>query len=78
MQETYDIEQAAQAQADYCERHGVPMFAPMNGYCDHCCRNIYEAHTYRREPVRTYGISVEEAGKRLITGCPHCGHTFCD
>lgn len=24
------------------------------------------------------GISVEEAGRTLVTGCPHCHRSFCD
>ena len=26
----------------------------------------------------TTGISVERAGRELITGCPHCNRTYCD
>lgn len=30
------------------------------------------------EVERETGISVEEAGATLVTGCPHCHRTFCD
>lgn len=78
MPKTYNAIQAANAQAKYCEDHELPMFAPANGWCGHCGRNIFEPYTYRREPIVTMGITVEEAGSRHITGCPLCGHTFCD
>ena len=74
---TYDPIEAAKAQERYCNEHEIPVFAPRNGWCHSCGRNIYEPYTYRgREDNTYYGISVEEAGSRLITGCPHCNHSF--
>ena len=78
MPKTYDVIRAADAQARYCEEHEIPLFAPTNGWCHECGRNIYEPYTYRGQEDRTIGISVEEAGSRHITGCPHCNHTFVD
>lgn len=75
---TYDPIEAAKAQEAYCNEHEIPQFAPRNGWCSSCGRNIYEPYTYRREPIVTSGIAVEEAGSRLITSCPHCNATFCD
>lgn len=66
MPETFDRKKAAEAQSKFAQEHECPMFAPIEGWCYHCGRNIYEQ------------ISVEEAGKRLITGCPHCYHSFVD
>ena len=62
---TWDPAQAAKAQADYCEAHEMPMFAPADGWCNACGNNIYAD-----------SFSVEEAGKKLITGCPICHHSF--
>lgn len=78
MSKNYDPIEAAKAQEDYCNENEVPRFAPGNGWCSSCGRNIYEPYTYRREPIATTGISVEEAGRKLITSCPHCNRTFCD
>lgn len=74
----FDPIEAAKAQEAYCDQHEVPMFAPSNGWCNACGRNIYEPYTYRGREDHTYGISVEEAGQRLISSCPHCNTTFVD
>lgn len=73
----FDAIEAAAAQKRYCDEHEVPQFAPSNGWCNACGRNIYEPYTYR-STGHTYGISVEEAGKRLITCCPHCNASYTD
>ena len=68
---TYDDVRAGAAQSRYCEANDAPHFAPYwsNDYrCYHCHRNIYAEG----------GISVEEAGSRLITGCPFCHYSFCE
>lgn len=64
------------AQARFCREHSVPVFAPAGGFCYRCGRNIY-ADVVRRRGV-SRGISVEKAGRELITGCPHCAATFVD
>ena len=78
-EKTYSAIEGEKNQAAYCDRHGCPMFIPKNGWCHHCGRNIFEPYRVRRgsESV-TLGIDVETAGKRLITGCPHCNATFVD
>lgn len=79
MSKTYDTIKAAKAQEDYCDKHDLPMFAPRNGWCYACGRCIYEPYTYRGHEDHTYyGITVEEAGSRLITSCPHCNTAFND
>lgn len=79
MERRFNPIDATLAQAHYCEEHELPQFAPANGWCSACGRNIYEPYTCRRgSQTVTYGISVEEAGRRLITSCPHCNTTFCD
>lgn len=74
--QTFNPTEAAKAQATYCDQHEIPMFAPSDGNCWACGRNIYDPMTYRGHEDHTYGISVEEAGKRLISSCPHCNHSF--
>lgn len=75
---TYDPTEAVKAQEAYCDEHEFPIFAPSNGWCVNCGRNIFEAYTYRGCEDQTTGISVQEAKTRLITCCPHCNTTFCD
>ena len=76
----YNREAAIAAQKKYCEDNEVPHFAPSDGYCYHCGRNIYDLYistTISREcGIGESGITVEQAGKRLITGCPHCHYSF--
>ena len=74
MNRTFNPESAAAAQEAYCEEHGIPMFAPKNGCCPNCCRNIYLPIS--NGIVRLYGVSVQEAGERVISGCPHCHKSF--
>lgn len=67
----FSTAQAAQAQWTYCGEHKLPCFAI--ALCPHCGRNIYQE--YERDGHKT-GISVEQAGSDLITGCPHCHYSF--
>lgn len=76
MDMNFDRKKAATAQEQYCDEHECPRFAPADGNCPRCGRNIYE-------PVKTktgmvYGFSVEYAEQHLITGCPYCNATFVD
>lgn len=41
-------------------------FAPHDGKCYNCGRNIAE------------GITLEDLGDYIITGCPFCNYSFCD
>ena len=74
----FDPTEAAKAQEAYCDRNEVPMYAPANGICYRCGRNIYDPITYRGHENKTYGISVEVASRSLITSCPHCNYSFVD
>ena len=72
----FDRNKALAAQAEYCEKHNVVNFAPaFDGECFHCGRNIYEPYNHGRY---TSGITVEQAGSRHITSCPHCSYSFVD
>ena len=44
-------------------------FAPSDGRCWKCGRNIAEGKG---------AITVESLGNYIITGCPHCHASFCD
>ncbi len=73
----YDTAKAVAAQEQYCDDHGLPFFAPRRfGICFHCGRNIYKPMHW--SDGRITGITVENAGKFHITGCPHCNFSFCD
>lgn len=71
----YDIMRAAKAQELYCEKEKVPHFAPFNGNCLSCHKNIY-----KKEMRGEYssGISVARAESSLVTGCPHCNKSYCE
>ena len=74
--ETYNPALAVKAQEEHCKRVGAPMFAPSSGYCFHCGQNIYSAKVYPNGFIG--GISVEQASRNLITGCPFCHISFAD
>ena len=44
-------------------------FAPSNGICWRCGRNIAEGEN---------GYTPEDIGDYIITGCPHCHYSFCE
>lgn len=85
----YNVTKATVAQKEYQERTSSPDFPPRSGVCWSCRRNIYENHYWvvengQRKPATKEnhkietGISVQEAGERLVTGCPHCHRSYCD
>lgn len=61
-----EITEKAKAQKEYCEKSGSTQFAPTNGWCWMCKKQIYTK------------ISLEQAKNNLITGCPHCHYSFCN
>lgn len=62
-------ERGVAAQESYCKEKNLPFFIPANGVCFSCGQSIFEGDN---------AISVDKAGKFLITGCPHCSRTYCD
>ena len=74
--ETYNSIKANEAQAKYCKENNLPHFAPTRN-CYRCHKDIYQKIEYPNKSYIT-GISVERAGSRLITGCPHCNYSFCE
>ena len=76
---TFDPKKAIEAQDNLCHEKGLPLFPPYDGKCYRCGDNIYkEKHCSGGKYHWVMGISVEEAGKKHITRCPHCSYSFCD
>lgn len=73
--EHFNSSEARVAQDKYCDREGYPHFAPRDGKCWNCNKDIYTEQDHGGYKT---GISVEKAGSILITGCPHCNRTYCD
>lgn len=61
-----DINKAIEAQIKFCEEKKLPLFAPVDGVCYKCNKNIYNA------------ITIDKAKSELITGCPYCCQSYCD
>lgn len=74
---TFDIDLAKVAQRKYQDEHNSPSFAPSSGVRWKCHQNIYSKIVDKERGWET-GISVEEAGRTLVTGCPHCHRSYCD
>ena len=64
--DTFDVSKAIEAQTKLCNERRWPFFAPRNGRCWRCGKQIFDK------------ISVYEASKSLITGCPLCHHSYVD
>jgi hypothetical protein len=85
-----EISQCIAAQEKLCSDKQLPHFAPGSGRCWKCNRNIYQnvgwkKDGYGKKPVANgeeadfiTGISLENASKELVTGCPHCNRSYCD
>ena len=56
------IENARKAQDELCRAGQLPHFAPRNGVCWSCYRQIYEVLD----------------GTSYVTGCPFCHRSYCD
>ena len=86
MDEKFNVSEAIVAQDLYCMEKHVPHFAPRTGICWRCNKNIYKQVIHEKKDWKTNevtgyfttGISVERAGRELITGCPHCNRSYCD
>lgn len=73
--ETFDVNKAAKAQKELQNSKRYPSFAPSDGVCFICKKNIYKQIDHGKWKT---GISVEKAATSLITGCPHCHWSYCD
>ncbi len=58
------VQDKIKAQKEYCERTKTPFFAPTNGICWRCGRQIFTE------------INLERAGNSLVTGCPFCHRSY--
>lgn len=67
-QEVFNVVLSKKAQRKYCDENDFPYFAPHDGYCYRCHKNIYAEG----------GFSVEAASNKLITVCPFCRASYCD
>lgn len=74
MPDIFDHVKAPKAQQAYCDKNEVPMFAPHNGLCCNCSRDIYLPTNGSHGAV--LGVTLEQAGNTLITSCPHCAYSF--
>lgn len=61
-QSSNKISEAIAAQNKLCADKGLPHFAPYDGVCWSCYRQIYD----------------ELDGLSFITGCPYCHRSYCD
>lgn len=75
--EHFNVSDSTAAQKRYCEEKSYPHFAPESGICWKCNQQIY-AEGKNRSGNLSKGISVEQAGSELITGCPHCNWSYCE
>jgi hypothetical protein len=62
-----EILTAIKEQATLCKEKGYPDFAPSNGICFRCQKNIYQ--DYER---------AGKTGLTHVTGCPHCNYSYCE
>jgi hypothetical protein len=60
------VELCIEAQEKYCTENNIPLFAPSDGECFDCDKQIYNK------------ITLEEAGSKHITGCPYCAYSYCE
>ena len=76
-----EIRQAIAAQAALCKGKGIPHFAPENGNCWACSRNIYQDYDFKKQTNDGKSVGVTSNGKSgvtFISGCPHCSRSFVD
>lgn len=66
---------ARKAQAEYCLKVNAPHYAPNDGICWRCKKDIYQEQGL---PGYTTGISFGEASSRVIVYCPHCNRSYDD
>ena len=72
---TFNVSEAIAAQKKLQQEKGYPDFAPRDGVCYRCRKNIYSEIDHGDYQT---GIWVEKAASELITGCPHCNRSYCD
>jgi len=58
-----EIIQKIKAQEEHCKKKQIPLFAPSDGICFSCGRQIYDK------------LNLKDC-EELITGCPYCCYSF--
>lgn len=67
-----EIKENIKAQEELCNRIDYPNFAPTDGFCWNCNRNIYQNYEINGHNSNGYNGDIH------ITGCPHCNRSYCD
>lgn len=75
MEQTFDVALATKGQREFVLARKYPHFAPADGRCYSCNTQIYQQQDHGEYKS---GVSVESASTGLVTGCPHCHHSYCD
>ena len=70
-----EIKKCRDAQEYYVKKR-CTSFAPRDGVCYRCNRNIYQH--YELSSRVSKGYSLDKSSNSLITGCPHCCISYCD
>ena len=60
------VKKCMEAQSKLCSEKKYPHFAPHDGRCYNCSRQIYDR------------ITLCRAETDLITGCPWCNRSYCE
>lgn len=72
----FNVKKSIEEQSAFCKTNGYPHFAPYDGVCFNCHKNIYVEINYG-DGYKS-GIDTEKATKSLVTGCPHCHYSYCE
>ncbi len=72
-----ELENCKESQRKIIKERSWPFFAPSDGICFKCHKNIYQNYEYS-DLNGNDSISYGYDGKEPITGCPHCNRSFCD
>lgn len=62
-EKTIELRQKQAEQERFCKINNIPLFAPKNGICFSCGKQIYNK------------LNLYECGNH-ITGCPYCCYSF--
>lgn len=63
---TDKIKDKIEKQKAFCKKNEVPYFAPSDGICWSCHKQIYDM------------IDEDYCEREHITGCPNCCRSYCD
>jgi hypothetical protein len=61
----FSIAESIANQSALCKANDYPHFAPRDGNCWKCRKNVYEHPS-------------ENGGQTLVTGCPWCNWSYCE